>query len=148
MNNEISPTVPTQNDRIMAALAHVTAILPMMGIIAPIVIWATQKEKSEYVAFQALQAIVFQLTMVLAWFAGMALYMGSFFATFLGMAFAGSSKSIPIFFFVPFAVMGCMMLGTLVFIVYGLIGAAMVLQGKDFRYIVIGDQLKKYLKQK
>jgi hypothetical protein len=145
MNNEISPTVPTQNDRIMAALAHVTAILPMMGIIAPIVIWATQKEKSEYVAFQALQAIVFQLTMVLAWFAGMALYMGSFFATFLGMASAGSSKSIPIFFFVPFVVMGCMMLGTLVFIVYGLIGAAMVLQGKDFRYIVIGDQLKRYL---
>jgi uncharacterized Tic20 family protein len=54
-------SIPNQNDKIMAALAHISALLPLMGVIAPIVIWATQKDKSEYVAFQALQAVVYQL---------------------------------------------------------------------------------------
>jgi uncharacterized Tic20 family protein len=34
-------SIPSQNDKIMAALAHISAILPFMGVIAPIVIWAT-----------------------------------------------------------------------------------------------------------
>jgi uncharacterized Tic20 family protein len=38
--NSVTST-PTQSDKIMAALAHVSAILPLMGVIAPIVIWAT-----------------------------------------------------------------------------------------------------------
>jgi len=59
-------STPSQNDKIMAALAHISALLPLMGIIAPIVIWVTQKDKSEYVAFQALQAVAYQLLMILA----------------------------------------------------------------------------------
>ncbi len=95
MTTEMNASLPTQNDRIMAALAHTTAILPMMGVVAPIVIWVTQKDKSEYVGFQALQAIVYQLTMVLAWFAGGALYFASFVATFISIPFGKSSIFIP-----------------------------------------------------
>ena len=51
----------SQDERIMAALSHATALLPFMGVIAPIVIWVTQKDKSQYVAFQALQAMAYQL---------------------------------------------------------------------------------------
>src|SRR5512141_2065517 len=102
MNNATSTTMPTQNDRIMAALAHATAILPVTGVIAPIVIWVTQKDKSEYVAFQALQAIAYQLLIILGWFAGMALYMGSFVGMFLIMPPGGSSPSVPGIAFVPF----------------------------------------------
>ncbi len=148
MDNEIRVNPPTQNDRIMAALAHATAILPVSGVIAPIIIWVTQKDKSEYVAFQALQAIAYQLTIILAWFAGMALYMGSFFGMFLSMPSAGPSRSVPAFVFVPFIVMGLILIGSLVFVLYGLVGAVMVLQGKDFRYILIGNQLKRYLQSK
>jgi uncharacterized Tic20 family protein len=63
----------------MAALAHIAAIVPFMGVIAPIIIWATQKDKSEYVAFQSLQAVAYQLVMILAWFVGMGCYMLSSF---------------------------------------------------------------------
>src|SRR5512145_1209636 len=80
---------PSQNDKIMATLAHASAILPFMGVIAPIVIWVTQKDKSEYVAFQALQAVAYQLLMILAWFVGMGCYMLSFFSMFLTIPFAG-----------------------------------------------------------
>lgn len=140
--------MPTQNDRIMAALAYAAALLPLMGVLAPIVIWVTQRDKSEYVGFQALQAVAYQFAMILAWFAGMVLYMGSFFATFLTIPLSGSSQSFPIFFLIPFGVMGIMMVGTLLFVIYGAVAAVMVLQGKDFRYLIIGNQLKKYLQKR
>jgi uncharacterized Tic20 family protein len=157
--NETIITVPSQDERIMAALAHVTAILPFMGVIAPIVIWATQKEKSPYIAFQALQALVYQLTMILAWFAGMACYMCSFFGTFAGV-FAVPLTSTPSeevsgpaavlmlgSMLVPFIVFGLIMMGGIVFVVYGLAGAVQVLRGRAFRYAIIGARLERYLQE-
>jgi uncharacterized Tic20 family protein len=75
----IASITPTQDERVMAALAHISALLPMMGVVAPIIIWVTQKGKSKFVAFQSLQALAYQLSMILAWFVGMGCYMFSFF---------------------------------------------------------------------
>jgi len=139
----------------MAALAHVSAMLPFMGVIAPIVIWATQKDKSEYVAFQALQAVTYQLLMILAWFVGMGCYMLSFFTTFFTIPLAGSGgeadpSAAPLFMlgvFIPFVVFGAIFIGGAIFMIYGLFGAIQVFQGKDFRYIIIGNRLATYLKK-
>lgn len=153
MAENITPSKASQNDKIMAALAHISAILPFMGIIAPIVIWATQKDKSEFVAFQALQAIAYQLTMILAWFVGMGCYMLSFFFTFLAIPFAGNgseadpnvSPIMMIGFFIPFVVMGLLFFGGGLFLIYGIFAAIMTFQGKDFRYVIIGNWLTNYL---
>ena len=153
MTDPVPDPKSTQNDKIMAALAHVSALLPLMGVIAPIIIWATQKDKSEYVAFQALQAIVYQLLMIIAWFVGMGCYMLSFFSTFLAIPFAAGSEADPnsplfmVGFIVPFLVMGGMFLGSGILIVYGIFGAVMTFQGKDFQYVIIGKRLKRYLEQ-
>jgi len=61
---QANPTRPTPDERVTAALAHAATLLPMMGALASIVIWATQKDRSRYVAFQALQAAVYQIGMV------------------------------------------------------------------------------------
>lgn len=156
MTEQSTSSGPDQNDKIMAALAHVSALLPLMGVIAPIIIWATQKDKSEYVAFQALQAITYQLLMILAWFVGMVCYMLSFFATFLTIPFAGGNgegdpSTAPIFmvgFLVPFIIFGAIFIGGALFIIYGIIGAVLTFQGKDFRYIIIGNRLANYLQKK
>jgi uncharacterized Tic20 family protein len=149
-------TIPSQNDKIMAALAHISAILPFMGVIAPIIIWTTQKDKSEYVAFQALQAVAYQLLMILTWFIGMGCYMLSFFTMFLSIPFAGSNGSdidpsiAPLFalgFMIPFIIFGAIFIGGALFILYGLIGAIQVFQGKDFRYAIIGNRLATYLQK-
>ena len=148
-------SIPSQNDKIMAALAHVSAILPFVGVIAPIIIWATQKDKSEYVAFQALQAVAYQLLMILAWFVGMGCYMFSFFTIFLGIPFAGESGQVdpsiaPLFalgFMIPFIIFGAIFIGGALFVIYGLIAAIQVFQGKDFRYIIIGNRLENYLQK-
>ena len=155
MTENTASAVPTQNDEIMAALAHVSAILPLMGVIAPIIIWATQKDKSKFVAFQALQAIAYQLVMIFAWFVGMGCYMLSFFSTFLMIPFTGSGGEVdptvtPFFmagFFIPFIVFGVIFVGGAIFIIYGLVGAVMTFQGKDFRYFVIGSRLVSYLQK-
>lgn len=156
MTEQITNSNISQNDKIMAALAHVSAIMPFMGVIAPVIIWVTQKEKSPFVAFQALQAVAFQLLMILGWFLGMGCYMLSFFSMFLTIPFAGNGEEVdpavvPFFmlgFFTPFFVMGAMLLVGAVMIIYGLIGAIMTFQGKDFRYVLIGNRLANFLEQK
>ncbi|HSB02233.1 MAG TPA: DUF4870 domain-containing protein [Anaerolineales bacterium] len=146
-------SIPSQNDKIMAALAHISALLPLMGVIAPIVIWATQKDKSEYVAFQALQAVAYQLAMVVAWFIGMGCYMLSFFTMFLGIPFSASNGGevgnsiMPFFMLIPFGILGAIFIGGALFVIYGVIGAIQVFQGKDFRYIIIGNRLANYLEK-
>lgn len=153
MTEQVSTSVPPQNDKIMAALAHISAMLPMMGVIAPIIIWATQKDKSEYVAFQALQAIVYQLVMIFAWFIGMGCYMVSFIFTFLAIPFAsggGGNPNSPFFmvgFMVPFLIFGGIFVGGAIFIIYGIVGAVMTFQGKEFRYVLIGNRLANYMDQ-
>ena len=137
----------------MAALAHASAILPMWGIIAAIVIWATQKDKSLFVRFQALQATVYQITMILGAFLLGACYMCSIFSfplTMMAIPSAGqpSGDVNPIFLLpmaIPFAVMGIGLLAWFAFVLYGIIAAAQTLQGKDFRYLVIGNRLESYL---
>ncbi len=151
----IDSLTPTQDERVMAALSHASALLPMMGVIAPIIIWVTQKEKSKYVAFQALQALAYQLSMILAWFVGMGCYMLSFFGTFFSIPFSSSSHSSqsasPLFlamFAIPFLVMGVMFIGSFLFVVYGVVGAVMAFQGKPFRYVIIGKRVEQFMQPK
>ena len=46
---------------------------------------------------------------------------------------------------VPFVIFGLLILTILAFILYGLWAAFSVFQGKDFRYVVIGPWLERYL---
>ncbi|MEJ2597134.1 MAG: DUF4870 domain-containing protein [Anaerolineales bacterium] len=152
--NNFTPPHPNQDERVMAALAHVSAILPLMGTIATIVIWVTQREKSRYVAFQALQAIAYQLTMIVAWMIGMGCYFCSFFATFLSIPLVSSSGTTPpvnalaeLGFIIPFLSLGIIFLGGLAFIVYGIVGAINAFQGKPFRYVFIGYRVERFMQQ-
>jgi len=144
-------TQPTQEERITAALAHITAIIPTMGIIAPIIIWVTQKEKSKFVNFQALQALVYQLLMLILWFLMFGCYMGSMFLI-IPLTGAFSNSRFPtgisgeVFIFFPFCVFGFFILVELFMIIYAIVATVMVLRGKDFRYAVVADKLEKYLK--
>jgi len=139
-----TPQMTDQNEHILAALSHATVLIPMMGVIAPIVIWATQKDKSEYVAFQTLQAIVYQFVMILAYFAGMLLYI----LTIPVMLLLGvNNVSEEVAFILPMLVLVMIFGGGGAFILYGLVGAVMTFLGKHFHYILIGGWLEKYMKK-
>jgi hypothetical protein len=153
--SEFTQSTASQDERVMAALAHVSVLMPLMGIIVPIVIWVTQKDKSQYVAFQALQAAGFQISMIAAYFIGMGCYMCSFFSIFLGGSFGSSfgidpslnpfsGTGMPF----PFLVFGAIILGEFAFIIYGIVGTVMTIQGKPFRYFFIGDRIERFMAQK
>jgi uncharacterized Tic20 family protein len=151
----IETITPTQDERVMAALSHISAIIPMMGVIAPIIIWATQKDKSQFVVFHALQAIAYQLCMIVAWFIGMGCYMVSSFGMVFILPLTSSSahsQSVSPLLLVAliflFVIFGVICLGGLAFIVYGIIAAIMAFQGKHFRYVIIGKKIEQFMQPK
>ncbi|MCP4538218.1 MAG: DUF4870 domain-containing protein [Chloroflexi bacterium] len=163
MESENTTSEVTQDERILAALAHASVILPLWGLIAAIVIWATQREKTRFVGFQALQGVAYQLCIIMLAFLGGACYMCSFLGMFAAMPLGifamegvgnpdalGGLVAILITFltsFFPFCVMGVFLLIGATFVLYGLYGAVQVLQGHDFRYAIIGQRLEDYLSQ-
>jgi uncharacterized Tic20 family protein len=58
--NPAEPTelVPSQDERTMAMLAHV---LGVMGFIGPLIIYAIKANESKFVAYHAMQSLIFQI---------------------------------------------------------------------------------------
>jgi len=138
---------PSQEERTMAALAHGSVVLFGMGVVAAIVLWVTQKEKSRYVAFQALQAVAYHIAGFAIFIVGMGCWLALYFISFIPLMTtpeesAGGALWIflvaTFLMLVPFAQMGLWILG-------GAWGAVRTLQGKDFHYVVIGRYLERWL---
>jgi uncharacterized Tic20 family protein len=143
-------TVQTQNavsshssdERTMAALAHGSALLNLFagvgGLIAALAIWLTQREKSAWVGFHALQSLVFQaavlvltvLVVGVVWVVGFVIS----FAT-IGI---GTFVAVPVMILAFFG--GFVMVGA--GIAYSLYGAYQVYQGHEFTYLVTGKWLQ------
>ena len=140
----------SQNEKTLAGLAHGSILLGLFtngvgGIVASLIIWVTQKEKSEYVALQALQAMVYQaLTFVLtmlAWCFWGLLWMVLLFVPLA--AAPGAYEQAPpagmwVGLFLIIVPLGIWALT----ILYGLWAAARCLGSHDFRYAVIGRWLE------
>lgn len=144
----------TQEDNWVAGICHATAILQLWGIITPFIVWFTQKDRSVYLRFQAMQAVIYQGIAVVAYLVGMALYMLVFFAMFfIPLAAAGITRSseIPAPAGMTLLILfGIIMIFWTVFtllvpIYYLLAGLASLrtIQGRPFRYPIIGRLLEK-----
>ena len=140
---------PVQDERVMAGLSHLGILLPMWGLIMSVLIWVTQKDKSDYVRRQAIQAVAWQVAFIGGMFAMMGCYMLSFFGSFGGIFLATNDPSTldgpPAFFFLPFAVMGCFFMVMLLFIAVGIWGAVRSFQGQMFLYPLLGSRVDNYM---
>jgi uncharacterized Tic20 family protein len=153
MENKAESSLSTQDERVMAAVAHATIIFSAVGLVGPVIIWGTQREKSEFVAFQALQAAAYQFLLLLAGLLAGALYMCSFLSMpVTALLFAPFDEGVALCF--PFLTFSCtfgilflILLACLAYVGYGLFAALSVLQGRDFRYVFLGPWLERYLQQ-
>ena len=138
---------PTQDERTMAALAHASVIVFGMGIIASVVIWVTQKELSRYVAFQALQATVYHIVGFCIFMAGMLCWLILYFASFIPLMVAATqgSDDPPLGFLLAMLLMVVPLIFMGLWIVGGLWGAVRAFRSSDFRYLIIGDQVERWL---
>lgn len=133
----------TQDDRLLAALCHIAVLLPMWGLILSGLIWATQREKSTYVRRQGVQALAWQVTLMVVFFLGMGCYMLSIFGIIGGTIVANTSEP-PTFIFLPFGVFGLIFLMMFLFVIFGIWATIRSAQGRDFVYPLVGGWALRY----
>ena len=133
-----APLSPS-DERTWAMLAHLSVLLNLvtgfLGPIAALIIYLVLKDRSRYVAYQSLQAALFQL---IGWVGG---------GVIIGLIWAGTgilSALIIGLLCIPFALLFTLLLGLLPLatLVYGVFAAIQTSQGQDFRYWLVGDWLR------
>jgi len=138
----------TNEEKLFALLSHLSIFIG--GIILPIILWATQKDKSKFVAFHSLQAIFYQLSYFV--FFIIFIFIFAFLYIFLGlgagMLFIGQSPDfapvISIFIIIAsiifYASIFIVMFGFMAYAIYVGIKAH---QGELRKYPLIGDIIYK-----
>jgi hypothetical protein len=136
----------TGEERLLAALAHGSIVIAAPAPAVSLLVWFAQRDRSPFTAFQALQAAVYQIAGLLVatscWICWSLLYTLSLIPIINS---ASSSDDPPLIFWLglasmilPFGVMGLWWL-------YGLIGGIACGMGRDFRYLLLGQWLQRYL---
>jgi len=119
-------------------LAHLSILLNLvtglLGLVGALIIYLVYQNRSRYVAYHALQSLIFQL---IAWLGGGIL-------TGVAWAITGVLSAILVgLLCIPLAlVISLIPLGG---IVYGIIGGIQCSQGQDFRYWLVGDWVRETL---
>jgi uncharacterized Tic20 family protein len=129
-------------------LAHGGVLVPTFGVLIPLIIWITQKDRSEYIKFQSLQAAIWQLLVFIAQILLAGCYFVSFFLMFpIGLLAEGDlfyvdpssggamAGGIVLLFFCLLVLFG---VGGLAYLGFGIAGIVQSLQGKDFHYPFVG----------
>jgi len=123
------------DERTWAMLAHLSVLANLvtgfLGPVVALVIYLVYKERSRYVAYQAMQAFVFQLV----WWVGGGVLTG------VAWAVSGALSAILIgLLCMPIACLISFM--PVVAIIYGIVGGVQTSQGQDFKYWLIGDWVR------
>ena len=148
-------TVPTRDDLTMAALAHASILVTfiigvgsgglgaILGVLIPLAIWYSYRDKSVYTANQALHATVYQVACVLA---VLALAVVGAILVVVGWTVSGALAAVIIgLCLMPFALLvtllfvAAVLVLPIVQLVYGLYAAYETYQGRDFRYRWVAD---------
>ena len=126
-------------DRTWSMLAHLSVLLNLVtGILGPvtaIIIYLVYKDRSKYIAYQSMQSFVFQL---ICWVGGGLVIAGIWIVTaLLSIVLVG-------LLCIPFSLILSVILLALplISLVYGVVAAIETSQGKDFRYLWVGDWVR------
>jgi len=128
------PEGPTGEERRAAAIAHGSILLNVItgvgGPIVALIVWLLYERKSEYVGWHALQALVFQVIVVLA-----TLLVGGI-SLVLWIITAALLYIVVGFCLLPVALGFTLITATLTIggLIYGCAGALTVLEGREFHY--------------
>lgn len=137
----------SQEQRLLAALCHASVLFAGAGFFVPLVIYITQRQKSAYLAIQALQALIYQLVGAVFNILFPFCMLGAFFVPAVAAVLSGENTIEPIMggavLFISLVFPMILAFFVLTFALYGVVGAIQSYQGKDFRYILIGNRLSR-----
>jgi uncharacterized Tic20 family protein len=136
----------SQDERLLAAVAHCAALLPFFGIIVPLYIWITQKDWSKCVRFHAIQALIHQMVMPAATLAVYLLGIWGIFGTLIGRLPDDPRSALPTGMLALRCILVSGVLGSWgLTVTLGLMGMSRTLAGRDFFYPFIGRWLASYI---
>lgn len=118
------------DEKMLALFSHLSLFLG--GIILPIIFWATNKDKSKFVTFHALQALWFHIAYIALIFVFVFGFVIIAIVGGVGMGvFAGAtgSKEMPIFFIIAMVGFYALLFG----IIFGAIGYSVYMGIKSYR---------------
>ena len=131
------PLTPSEEHQ-WAMIAHLSVLLNLvsgfLGTVVPLGIYMIYKDRSRYVAYQSLQALIFQLI----WWVGGGIIAG------IVWAITGALTAVFIgLLCLPIACLFSAM--PLVALGYGIYGGIQTSQGQDFKYWLIGNWVRNTL---
>lgn len=145
MSEQIPPTPPAPlipltpaEEKQWAMIAHFSVLINLfsgfLGPLIPLGIYMIYRERSRYVAYQSLQALIFQLI----WWIGGGVLAG------IAWTITGVLSAVLIgLLCIPFACIFSAM--PLVALGYGIYGGIQTNNGQDFKYWLIGDWVRNTL---
>jgi uncharacterized protein len=142
MNEQMPQTPPApltpEEERQWAMIAHLGVLVNLvsgfLGPVVPLGIYMIYKDRSRYVAYQSLQALIFQLI----WWVGGGVLAG------IAWAITGALSAVIVgLLCIPFAcIISALPLAALG---YGIYGGIQTSQGQDFKYWLVGDWMRSAL---
>jgi uncharacterized Tic20 family protein len=150
----------TREETTWAGLAHASILITLLlglasggiaailGPIIPAIIWYVYRDKSDYVADQARQATIFQLTgfvalLVLAVVGAILVALGWAVSAVLTVVLIGLLL-LPIMLIVTLLWVAAFVALPIAMVVYGCYGALEAYNGRPFRYYWIADMIDRY----
>lgn len=137
----------TSSDRILAVLAHLSALgLGNLNFL-PALLWSENRQKSAWLRFQTLQAFGYQTLGYTLWALGSLLLMVAFYGLVILMTIfapeVANSETTGIL--IALLVLLSVLAYLLLYLLPPLLGAVLCALGKDFRYPLLGSRLARRL---
>lgn len=135
---------PSTEERIWAAVAHLSAIAMGMGLLLPVVGWSEQRRKSNYASFHCLQALGYQSLGYTVWILVTLIVL--VFSAVAAMAGVANAEDVQAAALQVVYAHTTLMFGLIgVYLLLPVIAAIACALGKDFRYPILGARLARYL---
>lgn len=131
-----TPNMPTQEQRLLAAISHAAVLLSGIGMFVPLLIYFNQRKTSPFVAEQARQAFYYQLVVGLTALLAPLCITGVIVIPAV-IAVINQAQELLLVVSVTLAI-GITLLvafASLAFSIYGVVGAVQSYRGRAFRYI-------------
>lgn len=143
MNNETTNlSLPNDNDRLLSLLSHLGAMFG--GIFLPLIIWATQKDKSQFIRFNSLQALFFQIAYTVVILFISIIYIAIVFITTAGTITSNDPENFAVLnMFMAFGLMAIIFGSIFVFFGYSIYIGIKSYQGEIKKYPIIGNIIYK-----
>ncbi len=130
---------PTIEERLLSALAHLSALLMGPGLALPMLFWSEYRRKSKYLSFQSLQALVYQTVGYTIW---LLVYLLVFVLFFVGViVLAGlfpQADEVAVTLGIVLYVLAAVFVPLGVYLLLPVVGALACALGRDFRYPFMG----------